>query len=91
MESTYTADEEYAISQINQFLDIKGYVDSGCVIVFDTSEDIIDGMSGLQIDVYGRHYSNSDNASLLNIYFMDYETRELYVMDRLSGEYFKVE
>lgn len=91
LESTYTADEEYAIYQINQLSEIQAYIDSEFTVVFDTCEAVVDGMRGLQIDVYGSHKSNSENGTLLNIYFMEFETRELYVMDRLSAEYFKVE
>lgn len=45
-------------------------------------------MTGLQIDVYDE--ANLENSSLINLYFMEYETKNLYVMDIISGDYVKV-
>lgn len=91
LESTYTADEEYAINQINKLPEIQEYLDFGSRVFFETNDVVVDGMSGLQIAAYGIHESHSDHAVLINLYFMEYETRELYVMDIMSGEYVKVE
>lgn len=89
LESTYISDEEYAINQINQLSEIQAYIDLGSKVAFYTSEAVIDGMMGLQIDVYDE--ANLENSSLINLYFMEYETRDLYVMDIISGDYVKVD
>lgn len=89
LELTHISNEEYAINQINQLSEIQAYIDLGSKVAFYTSEAVIDGMMGLQIDVYDE--ANLENSSLINLYFMEYETRDLYVMDIISGDYVKVD